>query len=97
MDFAQSDLVKNALRHAEAEAGAPRPEKAHAWVDEPGVERERAVEQLEQVAATLKQLPQGERDQFITFLAESADLAAKSKNHERSEFLRSLPEQLGLR
>ena len=65
--------------------------------DDELVDQDAAVEQLEQVAATLKQLPQGERDQFITFLAESADLAAKSKNHERSEFLRSLPEQLGLR
>jgi hypothetical protein len=34
-----------------------------------------------------------ERDQFIAFVE---DAAARSDDHERSEFLRALPEQLGL-
>lgn len=65
--------------------------------DNEQVDEDEAIEQLEHVVATLKLLPQRERDQLITFIAESADVAAKSKSHERSAFLRSLPDQLGLR
>ena len=57
------------------------------------VDEDAAVEQLEHVAATLKLLPRSELDQFLAFIAARA---AQSEDPERSEFLRSLPEQLGL-
>jgi hypothetical protein len=65
-----------------------------ALADDEIVDQDAALQQLENVAATLKRLPQGELDQFLTFIAESA---AQSEDRRRSEFLRSLPEQLGLR
>lgn len=61
--------------------------------DDETVDQDAAIEQLEHIAATLKQLPGDERDQFLTFVAERA---AQSDDPKRSEVLRSLPEQLGL-
>jgi hypothetical protein len=65
--------------------------------DDETVNQDAAIQQLEDVAATLKRLPLAERDQFLAFIAESAQRAAQSEDHKRSEFLNSLPEQLGLR
>jgi hypothetical protein len=65
--------------------------------DDETVNQDAAVQQLEGVAATLKRMPQGERDQLLAFIAESAQRAARSDDRQRSEFLSSLPEQLGLR
>lgn len=61
--------------------------------DDETVNADAAVEQLEMVAATLKQMPPAERDQFLAFVETAASQAT---DHNRSEFLRSLPDQLGL-
>ena len=61
--------------------------------DNETVAEDAAVEQLEHIAAILKQLPRDDRDHFLSFVAESA---SQSNDPQRAEFLRSLPEQLGL-
>lgn len=61
------------------------------------VDPDAAVRQLEGIAALLQELPSAERRQFLGFVKEQADRAARDEDRLLVEFLRKLPEALGLR
>jgi hypothetical protein len=57
------------------------------------VNEDAALNQLEHVAATLQELAPDERRAFVGFVGE---LAEKTGDDRRREFLQALPEHLGL-
>jgi hypothetical protein len=64
--------------------------------DDDIVNPDSAIEQLEHVAATLKELSAADRQEFLSLLMAHARDAELSGDHERFEFLTNLPAQLGI-
>lgn len=64
--------------------------------DDDIVNPDSAMEQLEHIAATLKELSATDRQEFLSLLRTHARDAELSGDHERFEFLTNLPAQLGI-
>ncbi len=64
--------------------------------DDTVVDQDAALQQLEHMSSVLGGLGPVERAAFLAFVAARARQAHDDGDQERSEFLRALPEQLGL-
>ncbi|HEX8281835.1 MAG TPA: hypothetical protein VF588_00535 [Pyrinomonadaceae bacterium] len=64
--------------------------------DDETLDPDTAVEQMEQLAATLAELTPEERAELLSFAAESAAGARAAGDEERAEFLASFGESFGL-
>lgn len=64
--------------------------------DDALVDQDAATEQLEHMGAELRRLGTEEGARFLAFVAERARSAERTGDVDRAEFLRALPDQLGL-
>lgn len=65
--------------------------------DDDTIDQDAAVEQLEHIAASLKELARAQRDEFLAFIDGRARHAREAGDGDHAEFLESLPDELGLR